>query len=171
MLYLCYCDSGRKHMFCENDTHGLKVCHVEFLRSQPLGTNESLIIGIVKNTSKLTHILSLLQCWKTTDTKTGWWLGKSQDFVVTSSVWRKQSTLKKEYQHSCYSCDYNTSFNPWECGVSYIRTTMFMLTRVSTKISPHIWNKCSKKQTLLKLHTTTLVTTLLHGTKNVLQEG
>ena len=112
-----------------------KVCHVEFLRSQPLGTNDSLIIRIVKNASKLTLILSLLQCWKATDTKTGWWLGKSQDFVVTSSVWRKQSTLK-ENQHCCYSCDYNTRFNQWECGVLYITTTMCMLPRVRRKF-PH----------------------------------
>jgi len=71
MLYLCYCDSVRKHMFCENDTHGRKVCHVGFLKSQPLGIIDSLIIGNVKNASKLTYILPLLQCWKTTDTKTG----------------------------------------------------------------------------------------------------
>jgi len=107
MLYLYYCDSGRKHMFCENDTHGRKLWHVEFLRDQPLGTNNSLLLGNVQNVSKLPYILSVLQHWKTRDIKTGWWQGKSRDLFVNSSAWRQKPT-REENQHCCYCCDYDT---------------------------------------------------------------
>jgi len=80
------------------------------------------------------YILSVLQCWKATDIKTGWWQGKSQDFFVTSSAWRQKPTLEKENQYCCYCCDYNIRFNHLECSVSYIATMMCMLTKAPRKV-------------------------------------
>ena len=136
MLYLYYCDSGRKHMFCENVTHGPKVWHAEFLRHQPLGTNDSLLIGNVKKFPKLTYTLSVLQCWTATDIKTGWWQGKSQDFFVTSTA-RRQKPTREENQHCCYCCYYNT----W-------RFVMF-------SVITNIYNKKTKGPTLMELFAAT----------------
>jgi len=138
MLYLYYCDSGRKHMFCENVMHERKLRHVEFLRHQPHGTNDSLLLGNIKNVTKLPYILSVLQSWKTTDIKTGWWQGKWRDFFVSSSAWRERSTWEEENQHCCYSCGYKTG-----------RFVMF-------SVITNIYKRKTKWPTLMELFTATV---------------
>jgi hypothetical protein len=123
-------------MFCETYMHGQTVRHLEILKPEPLGTNDSLLIAIVKNASKWTYVLCVLQCWKGTAFNTGYWQRKPQVFVDTSSAWRLQSIAEKENQRHCYCCDYNKKLNNLWCSVLYTITMTFMTTKVPRKV-PH----------------------------------